>query len=524
MARSVSPNQGFGPVLANKPFRSLWAAQALAQTAQNAINFVLIVLIERLTGSSIHQGLMILSFTLPAILFAPVAGVLIDRWPKKWVLVASNGLRVLTVLGYILILSLFPGHSAWWLLAALYILTFTMSVIGQFFNPAEAAAIPMLVGRDQLLPANSLFNLTLALSQVAGLIIVGPLAVKLIGIQAAFIMGASMYLGAALLVRRLPRDEPVRRLAAAKTGWQRAGAELKEGWRFVVTRPAVLLPMTHLTLIASLVMILAMLAPGISSRVLHLAPEDAIVVFAPAGLGMLLAAGVLGRWGHLMNKDRLARLGLGAMAFGFAAFGWLAGRLQRSDLHFALDSSMMSQPPASAALILATIFLSLCLGLAMSEVNIVSQTRLQERSPERVRGRVFALQFMLNNLVGIPPMLAIGGLADLVGIPQMLVGVSLIIVGVLSATVTIENRSSRQKRVELLAAVSPPSLLLSGNGRQPGVVLAASGTTEGPADAPSPEPAADPRQPAPLPATQQRGVPVAPGEDASVIARYPEPT
>ena len=107
---------------------------------------------------------------------------------------------------------------------------------------------------------------------------------------------------------------------------------------------------------------------------------------------------------------------------------------------FVLDSSVIALPPASAALILSIVLISLVIGLSMSSVNIVSQTALQDGTPERLRGRVFAVQFMLNNLVGIPPMLAVAGLADLIGIPQVLLGVSLAVFGVLLVTVYMQRR------------------------------------------------------------------------------------
>jgi MFS family permease len=419
----VNTSQGFWPVLANSPFRRLWTGQWLSQTSQNTVNFVLIVLVERLTGSSINLALMILAFTLPGVLFAPISGVIIDRWPKKYVLVASNALRVVMVLGYLVLLRAAPDHSNTWLLLALYLLTFVMSTIGQFFNPAQAATIPFVVERKNLLAANSLFSLTLALSQVIGLIILGPLAVKLIGINAAFLVVATMYGAAALLLSGLPRDEPSTQPQSAQSSWRRATAEVRDGAAFVARDRSVLTSMTHLTLIASLVMTLAMLAPGISSRVFHLAPEDAIIVFAPAGMGMLLAAILLGRLGNRIHKQRTVRGGLVAMAAGFALFGVLAWRFQTTNQRLVFDATVIDLPAASAALIFATIALSLSLGVAMSSVNIVSQTLLQEQTPEQLRGRVFSVQFMLNNLVGIPPMLAIGALADLIGIPQMLVGI-----------------------------------------------------------------------------------------------------
>jgi MFS family permease len=125
----------------------------------------------------------------------------------------------------------------------------------------------------------------------------------------------------------------------------------------------------------------------------------------------------------------------------FALFGVLAWRFQTTNQPLVLDASMIDLPVVSAALILATVALSLALGLAMSTVNIVSQTLLQEHTPEQLRGRVFSVQFMLNNLVGIPPMLAIGALADLIGIPQMLVGISAVILLVLGITLRMQRQT-----------------------------------------------------------------------------------
>jgi MFS family permease len=436
----VNTSQGFWPVLTNSSFRRLWAAQWVSQTSQNTLNFVLIVLIERLTGSSMHLGLTILAFTLPGVIFAPLSGVVIDRWPKKFVLVGSNALRAVLMLCYLAVLAVAPDPTSAWVLLILYALTFLMSTVGQFFNPAEAAAIPFLVGRNHLLTANSLFSMTLALSQVIGLIIIGPLAVKLIGVEATFVVIACLYAVAALLVTQLPRDEPRRSRSGAQNSWQQVKSELKDGASFVVTHRPVLISMMHLTLIASLVMTMAMMAPGMSARVYQLAPEDAIIVFAPAGLGMLLAAITLGRWGGRIRKQRVVRGGLAATALGFALLGVLAWRFQATNQRFILDATMIDLPAASAALILSSVTLSLMLGLAMAGVNIVSQTLMQENTPERLRGRVFSVQFMLNNLVGIPPMLAIAALADLIGIPQTLVGISGVILVVLGITFRLQAK------------------------------------------------------------------------------------
>ena len=96
--------------------------------------------------------------------------------------------------------------------------------------------------------------------------------------------------------------------------------------------------------------------------------------------------------------------------------------------------------------------MSLVLGLAASGVNIVSQTTLQENTPDRLHGRVFSVQFMLNNLVGIPPMLAIGATADGLGIPVVLIGVSLMVLAVLMVTTHIQRRAAKQPVREFTGA------------------------------------------------------------------------
>ncbi|NOZ27211.1 MAG: MFS transporter [Chloroflexi bacterium] len=413
---AAQSQSGFGPVLANRPFRALWTAQALAQTAQNGINFMQMVLIEHMTGSSTHLGLMILAFTLPGILVSPIAGVVVDHIPKKWVLIASNALRVILTLGYFLVLGRWEG---WSLLLAVYAIAFVASTVGQFFSPAEAATIPLLVGRHNLVAANALFNLTLAGSQVVGLIILGPLIVKAVGIRGGFIVIAVMYVLATLSVAQIPRDR-VRSHSAEEegvgAGWERLRANLKEGWAFVLRERTVAVAMSHLTVIATLIMILAMLTPGFAARVLGMAPEDAVLVFAPAGVGMLLATGALGRWGYRLRKDVLGHLALLAAGLSFAGLGILS----RS---FLIHRAQMGTT-AGLGLLSAVIGLSFLLGMSMSAANILAQTIVQEETPAPLRGRVFAVQYMLNNLVGIPPMLTIAGLADWLGIPPVLIGVA----------------------------------------------------------------------------------------------------
>ncbi len=441
-------SRGFGPVLANRNFRALWLAQLLAQTSQHAIHFIQMVLIEKLTGSAMHLGLIILAFSLPGVLFSAVAGVAVDRFSKKWILVISNLIRVLLALSYIVILNTLSGT---WELVAIYTVTFLMATLAQFFAPAEAATIPLLVGEDLLLPANSLFTLTMAISQVIGLLILGPLATSLLQVQGGFILIALFYLGATLAVSTLPMDRrPAGRHPSAAFGWQQVWPDFREGWHFVTRHRKIQGAMAQLVTVATLVMVMAMIAPGYAARVLGIKAENAVIVFAPAGIGMLLATGIVGRWGYRLRRIGFGPIGLVLAGLTFAAMGWVALDYQRL-----LQPILHVYPKATFSLTSATMVLGLLLGMSLASVNILGQTTLQQESPPNIRGRVFSVQFMLNNLIGIPPMLVLGGMADAIGIPRVMEIVGLLALAMAGVSVAIQRAPLRPSPEPVHPAETP---------------------------------------------------------------------
>ncbi len=420
--------RGFLPVLANRHFRALWAAQWLAQVGQNAINFIQLVLIEQLTGSTVQIGITILAFTLPGVIFSPAAGVVADRWPKKWVLVGTNFLRAVIALSYLVVLA---GLQGGWRLIGIYLLTFLMSTLSQFFAPAEGAMIPLLVGEQRLLAANSLFSLTMVLSQMAGLVILGPVMVRLLGLVGGLVAIGIVYAGATALVAWLPTDYPTAQPRAdAASSWARMWVEFREGLAFIATQGQIQAAIGRLITINTLVMIMAMLAPGYAARVLGMRPENAVIVFAPAGVGMLLATAVVGRWGYLLRRIAFGYIGLTLAGLAFFGMGLLS-----LDYHRFMRPILDVVPEAAFSLTTITMGLGMILGFSLSATNILAQTRVQQDSPAPIRGRVLSVQFMLANLVGILPMLAFGGLADTLGIPRVLqiIGAATIAVAALIA-------------------------------------------------------------------------------------------
>lgn len=404
-------------------------------TAQNAVWFALMVVVEEATHSTTQMGLAILSAILPAVLWGMLAGVVVDHLNKKAVLVATNLLRAAVVVGYLLY-----ERS----LLAVYAVSFVFSSISQFFGPAEAAKIPLLVAKPQLLTANSLFNLTFIGSQLAGLVLLGPLMVKLFGPAALFGVGSAIYLIAGVLVSFLPGAEPspkslVLLLAKERTAVQKQlWAEVREAWAFITADYRVSLAITHLTLAASLVLVLSMLAPRFVVGVLNARADDAAYILWPAGLGMVAASLLMGRLAARFSQVGLINFGLWALPVLLLALSVVDP----------LDDYLLARHVrwwAWLGAVPAVMALALFLGAQLALVVVPSQTILMERTPVSARARIFAVQMMLGNLGPVVPLLFLGGLADLIGIHSVLGLIGVALGGVAAASLRYGRQAFCQR-------------------------------------------------------------------------------
>src|SRR5436190_13382735 len=241
-----APQGGFITLLKKKNFLRLWLAQLISMTILNASNYALLVLIEEVTGSTTLVGLAIICFSLPALIFGAPAGVYVDRMNKRRVLWASNCLRAIAT--FVFVLSLLLNRHQ---LVPVYLLTFLISCIGQFFTPAEGSAIPMLVSDEELMPALSLFNITFMLSQALGFILLAPLALSLLPtftifklvihpVESLYTLIALLYGVCAILITSIPAahfSQPVtehkrvsaQNLEVVNNVWR----EMYQGWSFV---------------------------------------------------------------------------------------------------------------------------------------------------------------------------------------------------------------------------------------------------------------------------------------------------
>ncbi|MEX1157426.1 MAG: MFS transporter, partial [Thermomicrobiales bacterium] len=312
-------------VLRNQGFLRLWVLQGLTQTAQNMINFSLLILVreiivtQNISEANTAISLLVLAFSAPAVIFSPIAGVIVERADKRTIMIVANGLRALAVLAF---LAINPEWPAILTLAALYSITFFLGVVGQFFGPAQLAAIPVIVRPRDLISANALFNLTFTGSQVLGFALFGPLAIKLLGTERTLVGILFLYIATTALATLIPSTPPTFRSQqdGERHPFRQFGREAREGLSFVAQRPLLIKSIIYLTLATTTYLMIAALGPEFIADVLGLPSEDIAYVVAPAGLGVVAGALLVNRVTKVVQPVRLVDYGLIGAGVSLALF------------------------------------------------------------------------------------------------------------------------------------------------------------------------------------------------------------
>lgn len=400
-------------VFRNRPFLLLWLSQAFTQVGGNMVIYGLTVIILESTSSKTAVSLLILTFLVPAVLFSALAGVYVDRVDRRTILVVTNLLRAGAFL-----LTFLAGTN----LPLILVLNVIVSTITVFFGPAEAAMIPHLVPRRQLISANGIFTLTLNGAFALGFALLGPIVATIAGAPALILMVAACYLVAAGFCWTLPAAPPAA-VEPGITGRSVVGdaeqamgstiGQLREGITFIRENPLVSWSLFYLGIAASLVGVLGVLGTDFATSSLGLKPKDFVVVVLPLGFGIVTGILVLNSFGHMVPRRRIIEGGLvslGILLAALAAAGPISRFLQRAQ-----TASGLVDLGGFTSLLAVVVAIALLAGMAYGFVAIPSQTQLQEDLPEDVRGRVFGVLNMLVSVASFLPIIIVGPVSDLVG-------------------------------------------------------------------------------------------------------------
>jgi len=395
-------DQGFLPVLKNTNFLALWAGQVFCQLADKVYLVLMIALINtqfQSQGSSISGWVsaLMMTFTIPAVLFGSLAGVFVDRWVKKQVLVSTNIWRGILVLGIVPLLWLVNDWQGIGNIPAGFLMilavTFLVSTLTQFFAPAEQTVIPLIVKPHNLLSANSLYTTTMMASVIVGFAIGEPLLSAADALWLQFggsgelgkeiLVGGSYIIAGLILMLLVTNEEPQEKDKESKNIF----SDLKDGLVYLGENNRLRNALIQLIILFSVLAALTVLAVRIAEVIPNLKAEQFGFLLASGGVGIALGAMILGQFGQYFSTPRLSlagSMGMGASLAGLAIF--------------------------SQQLWIVLSFIGL-LGMSGALVGIPLQTAIQTETPAQMRGKVFGLQ---NNLVNIALTLplALAGIAE----------------------------------------------------------------------------------------------------------------
>lgn len=409
-------------VLAVRPFFYLLLSEIFSQMAINMLNFVLVIVAFTVANSNTAVSGVVFSFMLPSLLFGILAGVIVDKKNKKNVLFMTNALRGLFV---------FPLAFLYTNIFVIYILTFFIAFITQFFIPAETPIIPRLVKKDLLLSANALFGIGVYGSIFAAYALSGP-ALLLLGKTNVFIFFGVLFLIGAFFASLIKVKEPKKKKISAKDVIENISLtkEIKTAVSIMAKTKVIYRALFLMTLVQVIILVLAVIGPGYAQHILGIKVEDFPFLFVtPAIIGMALAAITLGSFFHNVSKQKITRIGLVLIGLSilFLPYG---SRVESREIVQAINIYLPHILKINAFHIM--IVLAFIMGIANALVFVPANTILQEETSDEFRGKVYGALSTLVGLFSLLPIILVGSLADLIGIKGVLTGIGLIVLGIAS--------------------------------------------------------------------------------------------
>ncbi len=413
----------------NVNYRNLWLGAVVSQLGDWFNLIAAASLIAELTSSGAAISYLFLARFLPLFFFSPLAGVLADRFNRRRIMILSDVLRALIVLGFLFIRD--PAHL--WLF---YLLTASQFALSAIFTPTRTAVIATIVKREDLVTANALDSFTWSTMLAVGALL-GGLVAGTLGNAVTFVADSITFLVAAYFVSRvtIPEQLVVARAATEPAGW----LNFFDGLRYLLGEPFIFV-ISLVKAGGSLVWgAVNVLEVSFAEQVFPLAGDGSTtlgIIYAVSGLGTGFGPLLLRRW--LGDESGRLRWGI-TIGFWILALGILG----------------LAAAPTLALFSLATLIRTVGSGT----VWVFAAVILQMAVPDRVRGRVFAFEFGLLTLTQSISVWWAGYAQDSVGWSVQQVTTSAGVAGLVVALLwTLFHLKTRSRPLERKPqALAPPA-------------------------------------------------------------------
>ena len=411
----------FRALVGHRDFMRLWAAQGVSNLGDWIYALAVVASIaQRDVGAHALAALLIVQVA-PSAVAGALGGPLVDRFPRRRLMMGADILRALAVASLLVA----PRPSS---LVHLYAVAAALGLFGALFQPSLQASLPNVVPRERLVAANALVSATFHISVMFGPVI-GGLLVAGAGTGWAFAVNAGSFVLSALLLSRVRIPKPDDETAPAPSS---PVAALVEGARYAIRSRLV----RGVFIITALIMfgaaIRSPLEPLYVLRTLEGRPEWLGFLGGIWGLGMIL----------------------GAIAAPAAARRWVRERIFGvSVILVGLAILVASQ----ASSLVPVLFLWLIAGSGNGIGSVSYGSLLQERTPDRLRGRVMAASEAVQDIAFLLGAATAGWLGEQLGVRGafMVAGGIFVVAGLLAGRLLLEPKRAARARLD---EREPPSV------------------------------------------------------------------
>ncbi|KKU27663.1 MAG: hypothetical protein UX80_C0001G0007 [Candidatus Amesbacteria bacterium GW2011_GWA2_47_11b] len=382
----------------NRNFLKLWTSQMLSQVSINLMNFYVLTQVFGRTQSTTAVAMIWIASALPALLFGPFSGPIVDSMSRRKAMIVTNLLQA----GSIALL--FFRHQ----LFSFYSVVFLYSFFDQIYLPSQQASIPALVDKKHLPAANGLFLLTQQASVLLGFGLGGVL-LAFLGNSVTIGIASIALVIAAIAVYHLPHDQS--RTSFMEKDFGKFWKDLLTGYKYLRSHREIFLPLLMIICSQIFISVITIILPTFTHQVLGISLNFAgLILIVPGAIGALMITRNLPMWLKTVRKKVIIQRGL------------LIGSLTL------ILFSLVGLVPTGRFFLASLI--SIGIGMAIACITLPSQTLIQEKTPSWLRGRVYSqLSFLL--IIGTTlPILAAGTLADIFGVSRLmgLMGLALFVI------------------------------------------------------------------------------------------------
>ena len=378
-------------VFNNRRFTLLWTAELVSTTGSALTSLASSILIYRLTGSALSVGIMLMATSIPTLFVGLIAGVFVDRFDRKKIMITADLLRAVLVF---LIPFLIPYNIAF-----LYIIVALSSAVGQFFEPAHESVIPEIASEEELASANSLLAISSFGSTAIGFAAAGLIASKL-SISWAFYIDALTFLFSAFCLLFIYLA-PIK--VEGQTNVSTVVRNLQTGARFLLNTPILrsLLLVSVPTFISFGLWNVIILPFALTA--LHATEFEYGLQEGLTSVGFVVGALLMASYAERLREGQWITLGY----LGMGIVGVLYG--------------LSTRIPVAIMLVMVSGFMN-------APVSIARRLVIQRNTPREIRGRVNSSFFVVRDVVFLFGMAA-AGLADVIDVRVLVIIDSLLLVG-----------------------------------------------------------------------------------------------